>query len=101
MDDAEDVARWALTESTKLQETDPIGSPMEERVLETWRTKRPKMVAELARYGAVEALAHVLVERCLETEKKLLQSGLPLADAREQAERDWLMLQPEEEDEAT
>ncbi len=86
MDEAKDIARCALTESKKLQKTDPIGSPMKERVLETWRTKRPKMVAELARYGALEALAHLLVERCLETEKKFLQSGLPLADAREQAE---------------
>lgn len=98
MDETAEVARWALTESKKLQETDPMGSPLETQLLETWEAKRPKMVARLAKYGALEALAHVLVDRFLRSETANLEVGLPPTDATEQAGRDWLMSEPEDEE---
>jgi len=46
---------------------------------------------------AAEPLAHVLVDRCIKSERRYLQAGLPPCDARQEAERDWLMLEPEDD----
>ena len=101
MNETEEVALWALAEGSKLQLTDPMGSPLEDQVIQSWKANRPKMVARLAKYGAVNASSSVLVDRMLKSERTNTQAGLPPTDAREEAEKDWLMLEPEEEDGTT
>jgi hypothetical protein len=39
---------------------------------------------------------HVLVDRCIKSERRYLQAGLLPCDAREEAEKDWLMMEPED-----
>jgi len=92
------TALWAKSESEKLAQTWPMGSVLESRVLRTWQRNSPRMVRSLNRWQATEALAHVLVDRFVQAEVKNIKAGLPPCDAREEAEKDWLMLEPEEDD---
>lgn len=98
MDDAKTTAIWAKRESLKLAQEWPRGSPMETGLLETWASRRPKMLARLQAHRAAEALAHVLVHRALAARKEYLRQGMPPTDAWETAEREWLLKEPEEED---
>ena len=66
------------------------------QILETWRRDSPKMVARLEKQGILEDLAFVCQERMWRAAKDNRKAGLPVTDAREQAERDHLMLEPEE-----
>jgi hypothetical protein len=91
------VALWAKSESEKLSDEWPIGSPLESRVLRTWERNQPRMMCSLRRWKAAEPLAHVLVDRCIKSERRYLRAGLPPCDARQEAEMDWLMLEPEED----
>jgi hypothetical protein len=87
MDETEEVARWALAESNKLQANHRMGSPLEHRVIESWTANRPKMVARLTKYGAVNALAHVLVDRMLNRRRK---TGPPSSPASQtESGRRW------------
>jgi hypothetical protein len=92
-----ETALWAKSESEKLSVNWPIGSPLESRVLRTWQHNSPRMMRSLRRWNAAEPLAHVLVDRCIKSEKQYLRAGMPPCDARQEAERDWLMLEPEED----
>jgi hypothetical protein len=98
MDETAQVARWAKTESQKLQETHRMGSPLETEVIETWKRVRPRMVRDLEKHQAVKPLAHVLVDRMLKAWTANEKAGLPPTDAREEAEKDWLLLEPEEDE---
>ena len=66
------------------------------QILETWRRDSPKMVARLEKQGILDDLAFVCQERMWRAAKDNRRAGLPVTDAREQAERDHLMLEPEE-----
>lgn len=66
------------------------------RILETWRRDSPKMWARLSQLKLAEPLAYVLQERMWQAMNENLRAGLPVTDAREQAEIDHLMLEPEE-----
>ena len=69
---------------------------LHQQILETWRRDSPKMVARLEKQGILEDLAFVCQERMWRAAKESRKAGLPVTDAREQAERDHLMLEPEE-----
>lgn len=69
---------------------------LHQQILETWRRDSPKMVARLEKQGILEDLAFVCQERMWRAAKDNRKAGLPVTDAREQAERDHLMLEPEE-----
>jgi hypothetical protein len=85
---------WFKIESRKLLPDEP-GSPLETDVIATWRRTSPQMAARLEAAGALEAAAHVLVDRMLKAERVYEAAGMPPTDAREQAEQEWLMLEPE------
>jgi hypothetical protein len=92
-----DLEAWALQESWKIQEREgPPWRKKEKKLLETWRRQRPKMMTDLSEKGA-KALAHVLVDRWTKAIDENLRGGMTLLDAMEQAERDWLMMEPESE----
>lgn len=69
---------------------------LHQQILETWRRDSPKMVARLEKQGILDDLAFVCQERMWRAAKDNRRAGLPVTDAREQAERDHLMLEPEE-----
>lgn len=69
---------------------------LHQQILEAWRRDSPKMVARLEKQGILDDLAFVCQERMWRAAKDNRRAGLPVTDAREQAERDHLMLEPEE-----
>ena len=88
---------WVLKESRRLaDDVMPMGSPTQRQMLGFWKLHRPKMWAQLNRLGITRELAHVLDEKCQETIDKNLAAGMYSTDAREEAEKDWLLLEPEE-----
>lgn len=95
--EASSLAKWAKRESLKLAQEWPKGSQRETELLATWKLRRPKMLALLRQHGAAEALAHVLVDRAVKMEIDLMRQGMPSPDATEQAEREWLLTEPEDE----
>lgn len=68
---------------------------MHRMILETWARESPRMWTRLKLAKLADPLAMVLQARMWERKAELLQAGLPITDAREQAERELLMLEPE------
>ena len=72
--------------------------PLDKQIKATWRINRPKMWARLVKQGLVDDLALVLQTAMWDAMDRYLKAGMPPTDAREQAEMEWLMLEPEEEE---
>lgn len=85
------------SERKQYEAEEVIHNPdLHHQILEAWRRDSPKMVARLEKQGILEDLAFVCQERMWRAAKDNRKAGLPVTDAREQAERDHLMLEPEE-----
>jgi hypothetical protein len=71
---------------------------LHKNVLANWKAHSPKMWASLRTAGPAfpDKLAYVLQERMWLLLNELLRSGMPYPDAQEQAEKETLMLEPEE-----
>ena len=69
---------------------------LHQRILETWRRDSPQMAVRLEKQGILDDLAFVSQERMWQAAKEYRKGGMPVTDAREQAERDHLMLEPEQ-----
>lgn len=67
------------------------------RILQAWTQDSPQMMARLKAISPSfpTDLAHVLQARMWAMQKDLIESGMAATDAREQAERETLMLEPE------
>lgn len=72
---------------------------LDKQIKRAWEVGRPEMWARLTNQGLVDDLALVLQVAMWESEKRYLKAGMPPTDAREQAEREWLMLEPEDDGE--
>lgn len=68
---------------------------LHQQILSAWEQDSSKMVERLKKLGILDDLAFVSQERMWRRAKELRQSGLPVTDAREMAERETLMLEPE------
>ena len=85
------------SERKQYEAEEVIHNPdLHQQILEAWRRDSPKMVARLEKQGILDDLAFVCQERMWRAAKDNRRAGLPVTDAREQAERDHLMLEPEE-----
>ena len=62
-----------------------------------WRNLTPETHKRLRREGRLRKTAEVCLFKVDQTETELLKSGMPRTDAREQAEREWLLLEEDEE----
>ena len=71
--------------------------PLDKQIKRAWEVLRPKMWARLMEQGLVDDLALVLQTAMWDAMDQYLKAGMPPTDAREQAEREWLMLEPEDE----
>jgi hypothetical protein len=90
------LARWIKQESSRIALEFPRGGEVEERLVDNWKALRPKMVESLG--PLTPLLAHVLMDKMLNARRANVEAGMPPTDAREQAERDWLLMEPESED---
>lgn len=68
---------------------------MHQSILRTWEQDSPAMWERLTRLGIAEAMAFVAQAKMWARSKELRDAGMPVTDAREQAEREHLMLEPE------
>ena len=68
---------------------------LHERIVATWKQESPKMWRRLQTAGAGGLLARVLQQRMWAERDRLISLGMPATDAREQAEKEHLMLEPE------
>ena len=68
---------------------------LHQRILTSWEQDSPRMWSSLMAQGLTEKLAFVVQERMWRRQDELMQAGMPVTDAREQAERDELLMEPE------
>ena len=80
------------------EEREP-GGKRERDMIALWRQIRPQMVARLEGLGVLEEFAHLLAWNRSEAESRYLDSGLGWPDSREEANRDWLISEPESQEE--
>lgn len=93
--DVVEFLQWVKGASARIEREWPTGGKQEQDVLAFWALKRPEMLEGLQRLQIAEKLAHVFAYKALEAQKVYLAAGMSLADAREQAKRDWLLMEPE------
>ena len=90
------VVQWVNQEVAALSRQGwSLGSPRETSLLKYWRLHRPKMFMALSRAGLATKLATVLDARRYQAKETYIRAGMPLTDAEEMAERDWLIREPE------
>ena len=65
-------------------------------ILEAWKRDSPQMYARLEKAGMADRVAFVMQQRMWQMQEDLIRAGFPVTDARERAERETLMLEPEE-----
>lgn len=68
---------------------------LHQRILATWKADSPAMYLRLRTQGVLEEMAFVCQQRMWEEMDRLVKAGMAVTDAREQAEREHLMLKPE------
>lgn len=91
--------QWVRTEAQRLMD-EGEGPPfaLRDRMVTFWKTECPKMVARVGPEN-LEGLATILSNRMYEAEDRYLDAGMYRTDAKEQAEREWLMMEPESPEE--
>jgi len=98
---ADKFVTWVKKESKRLQaEEGDFPGPkigMELEAITHWKANRPQMMKRLEAAGAVEAAAHVLVDRAVTEADQLIEQGMPYPDAMERGMADWMMMGPEDE----
>lgn len=84
-------------EHKTLQQDETVlhNADLHRRILESWKQDSPRMWARLQRAELAEPLAFVVQERMWQERDALVKAGMAMTDAREQAERNHLMLEPE------
>jgi hypothetical protein len=91
--------KWVLREHARLKaKEETLNLELRARMLKSWELERPKMYARLKSQGIVEQTADVLQAKMWQAEEKYQAGGMPYPDSKEQAEREWLLLEPESED---
>lgn len=89
-----ELAKSVKAESAKMVETEESfpGSPVETEMKETWRVNKPAMYKVMVEQGALDALAHVVVERMIKRVDQLETEGWNPSDAKTEAYRELMML---------
>ena len=90
---------WVKSEAQRLRDEGEGGLVQQQaRMLRFWEEYRPQMWARLQQAGpnVAKDLAVVLDHLAAGSAWQYLQAGLPPSDAREQANLEWLLMEPEE-----
>lgn len=83
-------------ERKKYEDEDVIHNrEMHHQILATWKRDSPQMTKRLRNLQVLDDLAFVCQERMWQANDGYRASGMPPTDARETAEREHLMLEPE------
>lgn len=94
------LARRVKAESARLAETEyGVGGQKEQEMIAQWREQRPKMVARLERMGILAEFAHLIETKRGQAMDANRKAGMGWPDSREQANLDWLIADPETDDE--
>jgi len=72
-----------------------ISLDLDKQIKKAWRILRPQMWARLQDQGIANDLALILQVAMWEAKDRYQKAGMPPTDAREQAEREFLMMEPE------
>ena len=70
---------------------------METETIGHWKNQNPELYRAMAKRGALRALAHVLVQKTVEAERMYIRAGMYASDARMEAYREWMMMEPDPE----
>lgn len=70
---------------------------LHKEILAQWKEHSPVMWKHLEAANLADPLAKVLQARMWDRQEELLRAGMPVTDAREQAEKEHLLLEPEAE----
>ncbi len=82
-----------------IRETEPtINLLLDKKIKKAWRILRPKMWARLQQDGTTDDLALIVQVAMWDAMERYEKAGMPPTDAREQAEQEWLMMEPEEDE---
>jgi len=95
------VVAWINRETATLAHQGKVpGSPRETDLLKHWFRFRPEMLHQLKAVGPemAEKLAFVLDRKRYQAMMQYMAAGMPEPDARQQANQDWLLMEPEQED---
>lgn len=94
-----ELTAWINREAAALAHKGELpGSPRESELLKQWHHHRPQMMHRLVAAGLEKKLALVLDHKRYQAMETYIQAGMPIPDAREQAEKDWLLMTTEEDD---
>lgn len=101
MDDDQISPEWikaiTLEHRQRVKDENTIHNKiLHQYILDTWQRDSPRMWARLLQANLTERLAYVLQQRMWDRAKELRQGGMSVTDAREIAEREELILEPEE-----
>lgn len=68
---------------------------LHKQILESWKRDSPQMFARLTKQQTLDDLAYVSQQRMWRQMEQYQAGGMSRADARQEAEREHLMLEPE------
>ena len=95
----EQVKRIRLEARRRRRDPDLIqNNDLHRRILATWERGSPKMWASLKAAGVADEAAFLAQQRMWEEQALLIETGVPVTDAREEAEKAHLLLAPEMEE---
>ena len=84
----------------EIRESEPtINLVLDKQIKKAWKMLRPKMWARLQKEGTTNDLALIVQVAMWESVEQYEKAGLPPTDAREQAEKEWLMMESEKNEE--
>ncbi len=93
---------WVKTRAQEIRSSkEVLNLQLHDKILQTWAKLRPKMMMRLRLQRIAEDLAVVLQAAMWSAVDQYEKAGMPPTDARETAEREWLMLEPEADEETT
>lgn len=92
--------KWVQQKHQEFSQDEELihNTELDKQIKETWLANSPKMYQDLKRERILDKTAFVLQELMWQENDRLKAAGMPPTDARETAEREWLMLEPEEEE---
>ena len=67
---------------------------LHQQILEDWKQESPEMYQSLSKLGILEKMAFVQQQEMWSQYEQNLRAGMQVTDAREQAERETLLMEP-------
>ena len=101
---AERVAfqKWVRAETLKLEAKETVLSTnLREQILKAWKAYHPQMLNDLEAMGLSVKFADLMQAKMWEAQEAYSAAGMRWPDSLEQAQREFLMMYPQEASETT